>query len=109
MKQRIAERLKELLPEGYPKSKNHKQYATAKEILQSILDEVLPEAFALVREASVRINNERHYDVQLMGGIALHEGNIAEMQTGEGKNTFFYLPSIPQCSGWQRSTYYHSK
>lgn len=49
------------------------------------LDELLPEAFALVREASKRVIGERHYDVQLIGGIALHEGNIAEMQTGEGK------------------------
>lgn len=51
----------------------------------TVLNEVLPEAFALVREASVRTLEERHYDVQLIGGIALHEGNIAEMQTGEGK------------------------
>ena len=49
------------------------------------LDELLPEAFALVREAAKRVIGERHYDVQLIGGIALHEGNIAEMQTGEGK------------------------
>jgi preprotein translocase subunit SecA len=49
------------------------------------LDSVLPEAFALVREAARRKIGERHYDVQLMGGMALHEGNIAEMATGEGK------------------------
>ena len=49
------------------------------------LDDLLPEAFALVREAARRVIGERHYDVQLIGGIALHEGNIAEMQTGEGK------------------------
>jgi preprotein translocase subunit SecA len=49
------------------------------------LDNLLPEAFALVREAARRVIGERHYDVQLIGGIALHEGNIAEMQTGEGK------------------------
>ena len=47
--------------------------------------ELLPEAFALVREASVRVRGERHYDVQIIGGVALHEGKIAEMRTGEGK------------------------
>jgi preprotein translocase subunit SecA len=49
------------------------------------LDSVLPEAFALVREAAQRVRGERHYDVQLLGGIVLHEGKIAEMKTGEGK------------------------
>ncbi len=49
------------------------------------LDQLLPEAFALVREASKRINNERHFDVQIIGGIVLHENKIAEMKTGEGK------------------------
>jgi len=49
------------------------------------LDEILPEAFALVREASRRTRNERHFDVQIIGGIVLHEAKIAEMRTGEGK------------------------
>ncbi|MEC8880172.1 MAG: preprotein translocase subunit SecA [Pseudomonadota bacterium] len=49
------------------------------------LDEILPEAFAVVREAATRVMGMRHFDVQLMGGIALHEGRIAEMRTGEGK------------------------
>ena len=49
------------------------------------LGEILPEAFALVREASKRKRNERHFDVQLIGGVVLHEGKIAEMKTGEGK------------------------
>ncbi len=49
------------------------------------LDDLLPEAFALVREAAKRTRNERHFDVQLIGGVALHEGKIAEMRTGEGK------------------------
>ena len=49
------------------------------------IDKILPEAFALVREASFRKRNERHFDVQLIGGITLHQGKIAEMKTGEGK------------------------
>ena len=49
------------------------------------LDEILPNAFALVREASKRTRNERHFDVQIIGGVVLHEGKIAEMRTGEGK------------------------
>ena len=49
------------------------------------LNKILPDAFALVREASKRTRNERHYDVQLIGGIVLHENKIAEMRTGEGK------------------------
>ena len=49
------------------------------------LDDILPEAFALVREAAVRTLGQRHYDVQILGGIALHKGKIAEMKTGEGK------------------------
>ena len=49
------------------------------------LNQILPEAFALVREASKRSRNERHYDVQLIGGVVLHENKIAEMRTGEGK------------------------
>jgi len=49
------------------------------------IDDLLPEAFALVREASRRARNERHYDVQIIGGVVLHEGKIAEMRTGEGK------------------------
>src|SRR3990167_2272847 len=49
------------------------------------LDDLLPEAFAVVREASKRTLGQRHFDVQLMGGIVLHQGNISEMATGEGK------------------------
>ena len=57
------------------------------------LDDLLPEAFAAVREASKRTLGQRHYDVQLMGGAALHLGNIAEMRTGEGKTLVATLPS----------------
>ena len=49
------------------------------------LDSLLPEAFATVREAAIRTLGQRHYDVQLIGGIALHRGEIAEMKTGEGR------------------------
>ena len=55
------------------------------------LIDILPEAFALVREASKRTNNERHFDVQLIGGVALHENKIAEMKTGEGKTLTIVL------------------
>ncbi|MBN19942.1 MAG: preprotein translocase subunit SecA [Bdellovibrionaceae bacterium] len=57
------------------------------------LDDLLPEAFAVVREAGVRILGMRHYDVQLIGGITLHRGKIAEMKTGEGKTLVSTLPS----------------
>jgi preprotein translocase subunit SecA len=57
------------------------------------LDAILPEAYALVREAAHRTRNERHYDVQLIGGIILHRGMIAEMRTGEGKTLVATLPA----------------
>lgn len=57
------------------------------------LDNLLPEAFAVVREASRRVMNMRHFDVQLIGGMSLHEGRIAEMRTGEGKTLVSTLPS----------------
>jgi len=57
------------------------------------LDSILPEAFALVREASFRVRGERHYDVQMIGGITLHYNNIAEMRTGEGKTLVATLPA----------------
>lgn len=56
------------------------------------LDDLLPEAFAVVREASKRVLGMRHFDVQLMGGVCLHNGNIAEMRTGEGKTLVATLP-----------------
>ena len=56
------------------------------------LDDILPEAFAVVREASKRVLGMRHFDVQLIGGIILHQGRIAEMKTGEGKTLVATLP-----------------
>ena len=57
------------------------------------LEDILPEAFALVREASKQALGEKHYDVQLTGGIILHRGSIAEMKTGEGKTLVATLPA----------------
>src|SRR6202140_1972863 len=57
------------------------------------LDDLLPEAFAVVREAGRRMLNMRHFDVQLIGGAALHKGTIAEMKTGEGKTLVATLPA----------------
>ena len=67
---------------------------TFKEALKKgkTLDSILPEAFAVVREASQRTLSQRHYDVQLMGGIILHQGNVTEMRTGEGKTLVATLP-----------------
>ena len=62
------------------------------EIENDVLDEILPEAFAVVREAAKRTIGQRHYDVQLIGGIVLHQGKIAEMRTGEGKTLVATLP-----------------
>ncbi len=63
------------------------------------LDDILPEAFALVREAAKRNLGERHYDVQLVGGMVLHGGNIAEMKTGEGKTLVATLPAYLNALG----------
>src|SRR3989339_2152700 len=56
------------------------------------LDDILPEAFAVVREASKRTTGMRHFDVQMIGGVVLHRGQIAEMKTGEGKTLVATLP-----------------
>ena len=60
------------------------------------LDDLLPEAFATVREAAKRTLGQRHFDVQIMGGAALHLGNIAEMKTGEGKTLVAHAARLPQ-------------
>ena len=74
--------IKDILDENFPK-----KTIELKERLNSgeDINDLLPEAFALVREASKRTRNERHYNVQIIGGVVLHEGKIAEMRTGEGK------------------------
>ncbi|SHE66089.1 preprotein translocase subunit SecA [Desulforamulus putei] len=68
--------------------------AEFKQLLENgrTLDDILPQAFAVVREASKRVLNMRHFDVQLIGGIVLHQGRIAEMKTGEGKTLVATLP-----------------
>ena len=63
-----------------------------REVEEEVLNELLPEAFAAVREAARRTIGQRHFDVQLMGGIVLHQGKIAEMKTGEGKTLVATLP-----------------
>src|SRR5947207_10876309 len=60
---------------------------------QEVLNEILPEAFAVVREASKRSTGMRHFDVQMIGGLVLHQGKIAEMRTGEGKTLVATLPA----------------
>ena len=66
--------------------------------LQEVLNEILVEAFAVVREAGRRVLNMRHFDVQLIGGMVLHHGKIAEMKTGEGKTLVATLPVLPECA-----------
>jgi preprotein translocase subunit SecA len=63
------------------------------EQIKDTLDDLLPEAFAVVREAAIRVLGMRHYDVQILGGIVLHKGQIAEMKTGEGKTLVCTLPA----------------
>ncbi|HET6925131.1 MAG TPA: preprotein translocase subunit SecA, partial [Candidatus Saccharimonadales bacterium] len=63
-----------------------------KRLQKESLDKILPDAFAVVREAATRTLGQRHFDVQLMGGIVLHEGNVSEMRTGEGKTLVATLP-----------------
>ena len=86
----FEEELKALSDDDFPK-----RTSAIKERLGKgeLLDTLLPEAFALVREAARRTLGQRHYDVQLLGGIALHRGNIAEMRTGEGKTLVATLPA----------------
>src|SRR5215813_6564513 len=80
-KARIADATKDV------RDKDHRK---ARE--QHVLREILPEAFAVVREASVRTTGMRHFDVQMIGGLVLHQGKIAEMRTGEGKTLVATLP-----------------
>ena len=84
----LEESVKKLNDTDFPSKTNELKEKLKK---GTTLDEILPEAFSLVREASRRTRNERHFDVQIIGGIVLHESKIAEMRTGEGKTLTIVL------------------
>ena len=73
-----------------------------KRLKKESLDKILPDAFALVRETATRTLGQRHFDVQLIGGMVLHEGNVSEMKTGEGKTLMATAAGLPQCPDRQR-------
>lgn len=81
------------LQEQTTKLKKQLSKITKKQSEKIALDQILPDAFALVRETSYRLLKMRHFDVQMIGGIALHEGTVAEMKTGEGKTLVAILPA----------------
>jgi preprotein translocase subunit SecA len=87
---RIRDRLARI-PDGADGGTERAQRLT--DARRDVIEELLPEAFAVVREASRRTLNMRHFDVQLLGGVALHNGKIAEMRTGEGKTLVATLPA----------------
>jgi preprotein translocase subunit SecA len=97
---RLRKKVKQVngLTDDYKKMKDpqlKKQTAILKEKLEKgkSLDDILPDAFAVAREASARVLKMRHFDVQLIGGMVLHEGNVAELKTGEGKTLMATLPA----------------
>ena len=92
---RLVQRINELEQQFDPQTDLVAHTAALKERLAAgeTLDDLLPEAFAAVREAAKRTKDMRHFDVQLIGGITLHEGRIAEMRTGEGKTLMATLPA----------------
>jgi preprotein translocase subunit SecA len=92
-RQRIQERLSKIQDEPEAGPDRVKEIEKLRdETLKTALDEILPEAFAVVREAGRRVLNMRHFDVQLIGGMVLHQGKISEMKTGEGKTLVATLP-----------------
>ena len=93
-RQRISERLSQVQPDPAAEDENRSSQGPTERdrALKEVLDEILPEAFAVVRETGRRTLNMRHFDVQLIGGVVLHEGKIAEMKTGEGKTLVATLP-----------------
>jgi len=94
MRARIAELRGEVTNRiGETTGRDERAKEERKRRTKEALDEVLPEVFALTREASVRSTGMRHFDVQIIGGIALHQGRIAEMRTGEGKTLVATLPA----------------
>ncbi|HEV7891173.1 MAG TPA: preprotein translocase subunit SecA [Pyrinomonadaceae bacterium] len=94
MRARISELREQVVARiGDTSGKGEEAVKERKRRTQEALDEILPEVFALTREASVRATGMRHFDVQLIGGIALHQGRISEMRTGEGKTLVATLPT----------------
>ena len=92
-RKRIEERLSQVPAEPDSDPERQKELDKQRlELVNQILDDILVEAFAVVREAGRRVLNMRHFDVQLIGGMVLHEGKIAEMKTGEGKTLVATLP-----------------
>ena len=92
-RQRIEERLARIPDEPEADSDRLKQLEDERtQLVNEVLNEILVEAFAVVREAGRRVLNMRHFDVQLIGGMVLHQGKIAEMKTGEGKTLVATLP-----------------
>jgi preprotein translocase subunit SecA len=93
-RQRINERASQVQPEPEAEDENRSSRGPTERdrVLKEVLDEILPEAFAVAREAGRRTLNMRHFDVQLIGGMVLHEGRISEMKTGEGKTLVATLP-----------------
>jgi preprotein translocase subunit SecA len=90
---RIQERLAKVQDDSQAEDDRRKQIEAEKDqALKEVLEELLVEAFAVVREAGRRVLNMRHFDVQLIGGMVLHQGKIAEMKTGEGKTLVATLP-----------------
>ncbi|NQT89993.1 MAG: preprotein translocase subunit SecA [Candidatus Omnitrophica bacterium] len=84
--------LRRQIDEATSQDAKDKSKQKLKSLYNSIFDDILPEAFAVVREAAKRIIGMRHFDVQIIGGVVLHEGRIAEMATGEGKTLVATLP-----------------
>jgi preprotein translocase subunit SecA len=97
---RLKKRVKDInaLEDKYKKLSDAKLKAQTDELKKRLkkesLDQILPDAFAVAREATRRVIGQRHYDVQLIGGMVLHEGSVAEMKTGEGKTQVAVLPAF---------------
>ena len=93
-RRRIQERFSQVQdePQGEDENRSSQGPSERDRALKDVLDEILPEAFAVVRETGRRTLNMRHFDVQLIGGIVLHNGTISEMKTGEGKTLVATLP-----------------
>jgi preprotein translocase subunit SecA len=93
-RKRIQDRLSHIADEPDADSDRLKQIETERlQAIKDVLDEILEEAFAVVREGGRRVLNMRHFDVQLIGGMVLHKGTISEMKTGEGKTLVATLPA----------------